>query len=318
MKISVIVPIYNMEKFIEGTISCLKNQKEEEIEFILINDGSTDNTSKLLKQLTARDERFNVLEIENQGYGHACNLGIGKSTGEFIAIYEPDDWITTDFYHNLGKVAKQYTQADIIRYNGIFCNENGVLRRLYHWENSFTGKILDKYTLKRFWRSHPSICNGLYRKNFILQKSISFCETPSASFQDAMFIVSLFYANPSIYIIDETKYIYTIHNLQSIKFVDDKVNFIIKNWKIQKEWINRNGFIDCDFFLYKSFMQMSSILKKVSPINRKKLEYNFMCISEQKYYIDNSIPTLKEKLKYIYFILKNFFRRSIQIKNKRS
>ena len=200
MKISVIVPIYNMEKFIMRAISCLKAQDEPNIEFLLVNDGSTDATLNILEQLCANDGRFHIFSMENRGYGHACNFGIKQATGDFWAIYEPDDCITPDFYSCLWQTADRYSQADIIRYNGIYRHENGQSRTLYHWKQNFTGKILDKYALKRFWRSHPSVFNGIYRKNFMRQKSVCFCETPGASFQDAMFVVSLFYANPSIYI----------------------------------------------------------------------------------------------------------------------
>lgn len=307
MKISVIVPIYNMEKFIARAISCLKAQDEPNVEFILVNDGSTDATLSILEQLCTRDGRFHIFSMENRGYGHACNFGIEQATGDFWAIYEPDDCIAPDFYSTLRKTAERYRQADVIRYNGIYRHENGQSRTLYHWKQNFTGRILDKYALKRFWRSHPSVFNGIYRKNFMLQKSVCFCETPGASFQDAMFIVSLFYANPSIYIINDVKYTYTIHDMQSIQFVNDKIDFVIEAWEREADWISSNGFSNYDFFIYISFMQLDNILNKVSSMSRSKLEHNFMRISKQKIYINNNIPTLKEKIKYTYFCTKNFF-----------
>lgn len=298
MKISVIVPIYNMEKFITRAISCLKTQDEPNIEFLLVNDGSTDATLNILEQLCANDGRFHIFSMENQGYGHACNFGIKQATGDFWAIYEPDDCITPDFYSSLRQTADRYSQADIIRYNGIYRHENGQSRTLYHWKQNFTGKILDKYALKRFWRSHPSVFNGIYRKNFMLQKSVCFCETPGASFQDAMFVVSLFYANPSIYIINDVKYTYTIHNMQSIQFVDDKIDFVIKAWEMEADWIFNNGFRDYDLFLYKVFTQMNSLLKRVSPKNKEKLIHKFKHLNKGKIYLDSDIPTIAQKIKY--------------------
>lgn len=298
MKISVIVPIYNMEKFISRAIQCLKIQDEQNIEFLLINDGSKDSTLSIMRELTAGDTRFQIFDMENKGYGHACNFGIKQATGEFFAIFEPDDSITSDFYSSLHKVAERYQQADVIRYNGIYCNENGLLRTLYRWEQNFTGKIIDKYTLKRFWRSHPSVFNGIYRKSFIQQKLVFFCETPSASFQDAMFIVSLFYANPSIFILDDIKYYYTIHEMQSVKFVDDKIDFVIESWKIEEKWLSKNGFADRNFFLYKVFVQMSSLMKKVSAENKYKLIQQFNNINKGKLYLASNIPTMIQKVKY--------------------
>lgn len=298
MKISVIVPIYNMEKFIAQAISCLKAQDEPNMEFILVNDGSTDATLELMNQLCADDKRFCIFSMENRGYGHACNFGIKQATGDFWAIYEPDDCIAPDFYSTLRDTAERYSQADVIRYNGIYRHENGLSRTLYHWKKHFTGRILDKYALKRFWRSHPSVFNGIYRKNFMQQKSVLFCETPGASFQDAMFIVSLFYANPSIYIINDIKYTYIIHGMQSIHFVDNKIDFVIEAWEREEDWLTRNGFNDYDFFLYKVFIQMNSILKRVSSENKEKLMHKFKQLSKGKIYLDNNIPTITQKIKY--------------------
>ena len=300
MKISVIVPIYNMEHFILQTIKCLKEQDEKNIEFILINDGSTDNSLKIIKSLCSEDKRFRIFDINNRGYGHACNLGIKYSTGDFWAIYEPDDYVSHDFYSFLKNIAERYPQADVIKYNGIYITENNTAKRLlYNWEQKYTEKVIDKYTLKRFWRSHPSVFNAIYRKDFTIQKKIYFCETPGASFQDAMFMVSLFYANPSLYIANTAKYTYVKHTLQSINFIDNKVDFIITAWKKEAEWLSQNGFRDYDFFLYRVFSQMENILKKVSPENKKRLKQSFKKLNRGYRFLNTNIPTLKEKIRYI-------------------
>ena len=204
MKISIIVPIYNMEDRILHAVDCLKAQDHPDLEFIMINDGSRDGTLALLKNAVAEDERFVVLSGENKGYGYSCNRGIDVASGEYVAIYEPDDTLTPDFYSELAKAAAAYPVADIIRYNGFYRVCEGVARKLYTWEARYTDQILDKYQMKRFWRSHPSVYNGLYRKEFLQTKKIRFCPTPGASFQDAPFMVSLYYSNPSIYVINKS------------------------------------------------------------------------------------------------------------------
>lgn len=298
MKISVIVPIYNMEDFIEQTIKCLMEQDDTNIEFLLINDGSTDETLNIMKNICENDKRFRIFSIKNNGYGYACNLGINQSKGSFWAIYEPDDFITSDFYSTLRKIAEKYKQADVIRYNGIYRNCNKKIKKLYSWENKFTEQIIDKYTLKRFWNSHPSIFNGIYRRSFTIQKNVWFCETPSASFQDAMFMVSLFYANPSIYIINEAKYTYVIHEKQSINYINEKIDYIIASWKKELDWVLNNGFNDRSFLLYRIFIQMKGIINKVSLENKKKIIYEFKQISKNNYFIKNKIPTIKQKINY--------------------
>ncbi len=221
--ISVIVPIFDMEKFILRAINCLKSQDEQDIEFILVNDGSTDNTLPLMQQAVKGDGRFRIITITNRGYGYACNLDISEAQGEYVAIYEPDDVIDADFYSELAETARKYPVADIIRYNDIFKVREGASSKLYVWKEKYTGQILDKFQMKRFWRSHPSVYNGLYRRSFLRSKTIRFCETPGASFQDATFMVSLFYSSPTIFIVNKIKYHYMMHDGQSINNVLEKV-----------------------------------------------------------------------------------------------
>ncbi len=301
MKISVIVPIYNMEKFITRTISCLKAQDAPHLEFLLINDGSTDSTLSLMRELCAGDPRFQIYDMENRGYGHACNFGIKKATGEFFAIFEPDDYISPNFYSVLLDTAERYPQADVIKYNGIYRVNDTNTDTLYRWNSRFTGKILDKYALKRFWRSHPSVFNGIYRKSFIEQKMAFFCETPGASFQDAMFMVSLFYANPSIFIVDDIKYYYTIHEMQSTKHLDDKILFVTKAWELEDIWLSMNGIKDRNFFLYRIFCQMKTLDQKISPDNKYILNQKFKEINKNNVYLNCMIATIPQKLGYTFY-----------------
>ena len=131
MKISVIVPIYNMENFIARTISCLQEQEEPNLEFLLVNDGSTDSTLSLMQKMCEGDARFQIFTMKNRGYGSACNFGIRQASGDYFAIFEPDDFIPHDFYSSLRKIAERYIQADVIRYNGIYRHENGISRTRY-------------------------------------------------------------------------------------------------------------------------------------------------------------------------------------------
>lgn len=270
MKISVIVPIYNMEDRILHAVDCLKAQDYPHLEFIMINDGSSDGTLALLKDAVAEDERFIVLSRENKGYGYTCNQGIEKSSGDYVAIYEPDDTLTPDFYSELAKAAVAYPVADIIRYNGFYRVCNGVASKVYTWNPNHTNQILDKHQMKRFWRSHPSVYNGLYRKDFLLAKKIRFCPTPGASFQDAPFMVSLYYSNPSIYVINKSKYYYNIHDNQSINNVHLKIDNIIENWKMEKQWMDTIGIREDSFFFYRVCMQVWSVCKQINDIQLKK------------------------------------------------
>ena len=305
--ISVIIPIYNMEKFILRTVNCLKKQDAQDIEFLMVNDGSTDCTLELMTRAIDDDNRFRILTITNQGYGHACNLGIFEAKGEYVAIYEPDDAIDPDFYSELAATARKFPVADIIRYNGIYKVIDGHPIRLYAWKEKYTGQILDKYQMKRFWRSHPSIYNGLYRRQFLLAKKIRFCETPGAAFQDAPLIVSLFYSSPLIFIINKTKYYYTIHEEQSINNIHDKVPCIIENWRQEIDWFNGNGFKNKNFLIYKMYIQIYSITKQLKDLQMR----NHLLLETKKLFscrvIYSSIATARHLLRYNIFLIKANF-----------
>ena len=306
VKISVVVPIYNMEKFILHAVTCLKEQDMEDVEFLLINDGSTDRTMEILTELVEGDSRFRILSIENHGYGYACNYGMKHARGVYTAIYEPDDSIDSDFYSTLYEYAERYPHADVIRYNGFYKNINGVKSRLYMWEEKYTDQILDKYQMKRFWRSHPSVYNGMYRTEFLRTKNVVFCESPGASFQDVTFMISLFYSNPSIYIINKLKYYYTIHDAQSTRDIFSKIDSVIMNWNKEYAWLIDKKIDNKSFFLYKICMQAYSICRNINDHNVKnKIYYEIKRFFNIKF-LNCEVATCKEKIICILLFMKVF------------
>lgn len=90
--VSIIVPVYNAEKYLHRCIDSLVNQSVKEIEIILVDDGSTDNSLSICKEWAAKDKRIVVVEQENSGVSIARNRGIEKSNGEFIILLDSDDW----------------------------------------------------------------------------------------------------------------------------------------------------------------------------------------------------------------------------------
>ncbi|HBH6553357.1 TPA: glycosyltransferase family 2 protein, partial [Enterococcus faecium] len=93
VKISVIVPCYNVEKYIDECINSLINQTLKDIEIILLNDGSTDNTLAILKKYEKLDSRIKVYEHKNMGLGPTRNRGIKIANGEFLAFVDSDDFV---------------------------------------------------------------------------------------------------------------------------------------------------------------------------------------------------------------------------------
>lgn len=114
VQVSVIVPVYNRRAFIATAISCLKRQTLTDIEFILIDDGSSDDSYAQMQQATAGDSRFHVLALpHNQGPSAARNLGLAHVNGRYIGFFDCDDEIPPDYFERLAQTAEQ-TGADVV------------------------------------------------------------------------------------------------------------------------------------------------------------------------------------------------------------
>ena len=92
-KISVLVPIFNVEKYLREALDSLVQQTFQDFEVICINDGSTDHSLEIIQAYQQQDSRFCILDKTNSGYGDSMNQGLKLARGEYIAILEPDDWI---------------------------------------------------------------------------------------------------------------------------------------------------------------------------------------------------------------------------------
>ncbi|MBR6699386.1 MAG: glycosyltransferase [Bacteroidaceae bacterium] len=187
-KLSVLVPCYNVEKYIRQCIESIINQSFSDLEIICLNDGSTDHTLDILKEYEAKDKRITIIDKINSGYGATMNIGIDKARAKYIAIVESDDYIEKDMFHVL------YHEAET--------NNLDIARCLYRKVNEVTGKeeIIDEspwfYEVNKIFKPintpniffiAPSIWAMIYRKDFLIENNIRFLETPGASYQDASF-----------------------------------------------------------------------------------------------------------------------------------
>lgn len=138
VKVSIIVPIYNMEKYLRRSIESLQNQILREIEIILVNDGSTDNSFAICKEYQKNDKRIKIIDKPNGGVSSARNAGIEIAKGDYIGFIDPDDWIKAEMYENMYNQIIE-TDADVC-----FCNF------VVEHQNKSNPQILkiDEYLLK--------------------------------------------------------------------------------------------------------------------------------------------------------------------------
>lgn len=123
-KISVIVPVYNVEKYIKQCIESIMAQTYKNLEIILINDGTKDNSGIICDNYAKKDSRIKVIHQKNMGLSGARNTGLKNSTGNFITFVDSDDFIDNKMFETMLIILKKYN-TDIVECGTIFCNESG-------------------------------------------------------------------------------------------------------------------------------------------------------------------------------------------------
>ena len=112
--ISVIVPVYNVEKYIRECLDSIVNQTYKNLQIILVDDGSSDNSGKICDEFAKKDSRITVVHQENQGAGAAKNTGLELIEGEYFSIIDSDDYIDLSMYEKMVSLMKQY-DSDIVQ-----------------------------------------------------------------------------------------------------------------------------------------------------------------------------------------------------------
>ncbi|MBQ9064824.1 MAG: glycosyltransferase [Blautia sp.] len=209
-KVSIIIPTYNVEEYLEECLESVVRQTLSDIEIVCVNDGSTDSSLEILKRYAERDERIIIVDQPNGGYGKAMNAGMDRATGEYIGIVEPDDYVGLEMYEDLYKVAKEndldFVKSDFYRF---VTSDNGDVNFKYF----ALSKDPDDYNKVFNPSETPYAMNyvvntwcGIYRKSFLDEFGIRHNETPGASFQDNGFFFQTFAFGRRAMIIDKAYY----------------------------------------------------------------------------------------------------------------
>lgn len=214
-KISAVVPVYNVEKYLRPCIESGLAQTLHDIEIICIDDGSTDSCPQILDEYAAQDPRVKVIHKENGGYGVAMNRGLEMATGEYFAVLESDDIIQPDSYQILYDAAKRF-DADIVRgdYFDMTTRNGKVMLQAkqmtvdssYHYRPIRPNDEVEVYGFPMHnW-------SGIYRMDMIRRGNIRYHETPGASYQDNGFFWQAFTQAESLVYVPRACYCYRIDN----------------------------------------------------------------------------------------------------------
>lgn len=171
MKISVIVPVYNTSKFLKKCLDSILDQSLKEIEIIIVNDGSTDNSLEIIKTYYEKDKRIKVINQKNMGLSGARNSGIKLAKGEYILHIDSDDWIEKDYLKDMYELAKK-EGADIV-ISDFYMDYMG--RKIEYIIDQEKNSILDKEEcLNRIFylNSYPAVWNKLFKRELYIKNKI--------------------------------------------------------------------------------------------------------------------------------------------------
>ena len=231
--VSVVVPVYNVEKYLEECLESIIKQTLSDIEIICVNDGSKDNSLKILERFAALDERVKVITKENSGYGHTMNVGMDAARGRYFGIVESDDYIDEDMYRSLYEKAEE-TQADAVKSDyyklSTLNGKKSVKKRNTCYADFFYDRILSSDEYEEVFDFEMMNWTGIFRMDFLRKNNIRFNETPGASFQDNGFWFRTIYKAKRLVYINKAFYYYRQDNPESSINSKEKVNCMFEEY----------------------------------------------------------------------------------------
>jgi len=244
-KISVVVPIYNVEKYLRKCLDSLIHQTFKDIEIICVNDGSKDSSLDIINEYASKDKRIKVISKENSGYGHTMNVGIDSATSEYIAILEADDFVEANMYEELCELITK-NDCDIVKsnYNLYWSNPEKIIK-------CDATKIVEKNTIINakedadVLKLLPSLWTSLYKKEFLVKNNIRFLETPGASYQDTSFWHKVAMCAERVIVTDKAYIYYRQDNENSSVKNKGKMYCIVDEYKETLSFIEKNPHLNC-------------------------------------------------------------------------
>ena len=260
-KVSIVVPIYGVEKYLNQCVDSILAQTLKEIEVVLVDDGSKDRCPQIVDEYAQKDSRVVAVHQPNGGYGRAVNHGIEVATGEYIGIIESDDWIEPTMYEKMYNNAKK-NNTDITKC--MFYKYNSLLKKRYQnvvWKAPYQDlskapngafKLEDWPLIVAF---HASIWANLYRADFIKTQKV--IETRSASYQDFPFMIEAMCRANRISVVKEPLVHYRMEEGQNSSTIrrDERLILMPKQCIVGKEILKKYGKYEAlkEEFYYHAF-----------------------------------------------------------------
>ena len=306
--ISIVIPAYNVEKYISRCLDSILAQTFKDIEVIVVNDGSTDNTSSVVKKYCAADKRVLLIEQENKGLSGARNSGLKNAHGSYIGFVDSDDWVDEDYYEVLYKACIE-ENADIVSTRCVRSkgNGNGIRLASKHIKEVYTGEeILVKYLDGAIKGDSEtvSVCTKLYK-----QEVLNGQEFEEGRLYEDVFFNWRIHTNSKVYVrINNTHYYYYI-NTESIttkKFTMNRFDLEYAAREIKDSYKGNNSSVISLIDQYEARTEFSLLCKM--------LQFDFdddEIIQSQLEKVRSNYPVLiKSNLLWSRKIVLHIFRRS--------
>ena len=301
--VSIVMPIYNVEKYLEKAIKSVLNQTHKNIELILVNDGSPDNSIKICRHYEKIDKRVSVINQENAGVGCARNAGLAKAIGEYIYFIDPDDYAESNLIKENLKLAKE-ASADIVVF-GFYeetTDKNGnVVKKLNLPEftssktiTQFREEFYDYYSFTPY-----ALWNKMYKHRYLIENNIQFSNQKIG--EDALFNLQVYRhiekvkINPSpyyhyVYRSDSAINHYTNNRFEQEYKVAENFESLMKEWDKSLSYIDliNKEYWNVIYLELKNLSSRECTLKKEKKVqlvktimNNKKIKNAVIDLSTQ-------------------------------------
>ena len=308
--VSIIVPIYNAGPYLEQCLDSIVGQTHKDLEIILLNDGSTDDSLATMRRYAENDGRIKMIDKQNQGYGATCNRGLAEATGTWISIVEPDDWIEPGMYADMlafaAKFADKGTPLDIVKtpYWRIWMPDTKQQRKL---NCSYKDRIhppKQPFAIAdaaHLLCHHPSIWSAIYRKSFLDEHNIRFKEIPGAGWADNPFLVETLCQTDRIGYFDTAYYCYREETPEKSKnFAHSNTLLPLERWNDMMDVLERLGITDERILRAhnsRGFTYLSGIIEEVDLAHddvREAAKHMFERMDADLVFSDNEVsPGMK-------------------------
>lgn len=258
-KISVILPVYGGEEYLEQCLDSVISQTHKNTEIIIVNDGSPDSCPQIIDRYAASDSRIIAIHKKNAGYGAAINSGLDVASGDFVAIVETDDWVQLNMLECLldafSKRPNPVVKATFNRISNEVIINTQSLAHLCDFDANNIAEIIPETSVELFLLE-SSIWTGLYKRDFLEDNAIRFYESPGASYQDMPFKFITYTIIDKITLLNVPVYNYRVMNAGSSSASADKALISFNNYNIIKSHLIKSGLLDNylnHFYLHHMF-----------------------------------------------------------------